>query len=137
MVGKVIASGIKVYIFELVPAIFLSLQKFTIRKMTAVKVAVEDFGAFLAKIAIRKMTTAKVAVENSMAFLERAAFEPRVGARVAVGFFGICFSAAGFIALFSSIFLSAYRPWHNILYIFTFLAGALIFQFAREDFDKD
>ena len=118
MAGKTLIEmiSIKIYIFELMVAIF----------------------CFLKRAAIKKLAAAKVAVENSMAFLERAAVEKRVAARVAVGFFGICLSIGGLVALFLPILsFSLGSPWFNVLYIAVFVFGALIFQFAREDFDRD
>jgi len=121
MAGKALIEmvSIKTYIFELMASVF------------------GKFGALLAGVALNKMSVAEIAVRNSMNFLERAATDRRVAARIAVGFSGICLSTGGFIVLFLSILLSINSPWHNVLYIFTFIVGALIFQFAREDFDRD
>ena len=59
-------------------------------------------------------------------------------ARIAVGCFGGILALYSFFTLiFSPIFPIPAEQWHNVLYILIFLSGALIIQFAREDFDRN
>jgi len=140
MAGRTLTEMIiiKVYVLESIASVLCLLKRFAIKKMAAAKFAVEDFGAFLARVAIKKLAAAKVVIENSVAFLERATTETRVAARVTVGFFGICLLVGAFVALFSSmIFFPLGKPGLNLLCICVVVFGALILQFAREDFDRD